>query len=179
MKKNLITGVTLASFALICALLLAIVNMITAPEIEKRNKETINSSIIEVCETYKNNESTYTIEETTKENYKEVQSSYIVKNENGEIESVIYVIDYQGYASTVEMMISVNKNHEVEGSKVISSNETKGDITTHDFKMQGEKNLDSFDKLAGSSISSAAVRKCYNLALYLSYEDMPKEGGVN
>ena len=171
MKKNLITGLVLSIFALICGLLLSVVNMFTAPVIEARTEEKINNSIMEVCEVYKNNKDTYTID---KESIKhdEVDSVYLVKDENGEKVEVIYVVSAKGYASTIQMMISVTKEHKIERSVVISSAETKGDIKTHDFKMDGKDSLADFDKLSGSTISSKAVRKCFYTALDLSYEDL-------
>ena len=62
MKNNLITGLVLSVFALICGLMLSVVNMFTAPIIEERKEEKINNSIMEVCEIYRENKNTYTID---------------------------------------------------------------------------------------------------------------------
>lgn len=171
MKNNLITGLVLSIFALICGLLLSVVNSFTAPVIEQRTEEKINNSIMEVCEIYKENKDTYTIDKESIV-HEEADSVYLVKDENGEKVEVIYIISAKGYASTIQMMISVTKEHKIEKSIVISSAETKGNIKTHDFNMDGKDSLNDFDKLAGSTISSKAVRKCFYTALDLSYEDL-------
>ena len=171
MKNNLITGLVLSIFALICGLLLSVVNSFTAPVIEQRTEDKINNSIMEVCEIYKENKDTYTIDKESIV-HEEADSVYLVKDENGEKVEVIYIISAKGYASTIQMMISVTKEHKIEKSIVISSAETKGNIKTHDFNMDGKDSLNDFDKLAGSTISSKAVRKCFYTALDLSYEDL-------
>lgn len=171
MKNNLITGLVLSVFALICGLMLSVVNMFTAPIIEERTEEKINNSIMEVCEIYRENKDTYTIDKESI-THDEADSVYLIKNENGEKVEVIYIISAKGYASTIQMMVSVTKDHKIEKSVVISSAETKGNIKTHDFNMEGKDSLEDFDKLAGSTISSKAVRKCFYTALDLSYEDL-------
>ena len=171
MKNNLITGLVLSIFALICGLFLSLVNSFTEPVIKERTEQKINDSIMEVCEIYKNNKDTYSIDKESI-THEEVDSVYLVKDENGNAVEVIYIVSAKGYASTIQMMISVTKEHKIEKSIVISSQETKGNIKTHDFKMDGKDSLDSFDKLSGSTISSKAVRKCFYTALDLSYEDL-------
>ena len=174
MKKNLITGLVLAIFALICGFLLSLVNSFTSKVIEAKTQETIKESIALVCEEYGSNIDKYELDSSVvHEDYSEVKSVYLIKEkESGSIKYAIYIVDVQGYASTIEMMIGVNSSHQVVGYTVISSAETKGDITKHDFNMDGKSTLDEFEKLAGSSISSKAVRKCFNIALYLSYTDI-------
>ncbi|MBP5343277.1 FMN-binding protein [bacterium] len=171
MKNNLITGLVLSIFALICGLFLSLVNSFTEPVIKERTEQKINDSIMEVCEIYKNNKDTYSIDKESI-THEEVDSVYLVKDENGNAVEAIYIVSAKGYASTIQMMISVTKEHKIEKSIVISSQETKGNIKTHDFKMDGKDSLDSFDKLSGSTISSKAVRKCFYTALDLSYEDL-------
>ena len=177
MKKNLITGLVLASFALICGFLLSLVNSFTSKRIEARNLETIKESIAVVCNEYGSNKENFDLDESVVHpEQSEVKSTYLVKEKaTGDIKYVIYIVDAQGYASTIEMMIAVDKDHKVAGYTVISSAETKGDITIHDFNMDNKSTLDGFEKLAGSSISSKAVRKCFNIALYLSYQDIKTE----
>ncbi len=174
MKKNLITGLVLATFALVCGFLLAFVNYFTSPVIEAKTEETIKESIGLVCEEYGNNPDSYELDSSVvHKDYPEVVTTYLVKEKaTGKVRYAIYIIDEQGYASTIEMMVAVDSEHKVAGYTVISSAETKGDITVHDFNMDGKANLDGFTKLSGSSISSKAVRKCFNIALYLSYTDI-------
>lgn len=174
MKKNLITGLVLSIFALICGFLLAFVNYFTSPVIEAKMEETIKESIGVVCPEYGENSDAFDlVTDVNHDDYPDVVSTYLIKSKDtGQFKYAIYIIDEQGYASTIEMMIAVNTEHKIVGYTVISSQETKGDITTHDFNMMDKSNLDSFTKLAGSSISSKAVRKCFNVALYLSYSDL-------
>ena len=172
MKKNLITGLVLGAFALICAFLLSLVNGLTEKVIAQRTEERIKESIAYVCPEYASRKDELVLESINpSEEEPAVKSCYLIK-ENDNALYVIYVVDAQGYASTIEMMIAVNSSHLIEGYTVISSAETKGDITTHDFNMDHASNLDGFEKLAGSSMSSKAVRKCFNIALYLSYFDI-------
>ena len=178
MKKNLITGLVLASFALVCAFLLSLVNSFTAKVIDARNKETIKESISYVCPEYGSNKDAYELDDSLEHlEQKEVQSIYLINEKSsGKTKYAVYIIDSQGYASTIKMMIAVNENHQIEGYTVISQAETKGDITEYSvndgFNMKNKSTLDEFEKLAGSSFSSKAVRKCFNIALYLSYEDI-------
>ncbi len=171
MKKNLITGLTLGLFALICGLMLSVVNMITGPIIKIQNEEKAQLAIKEVCPQYDMN--TFDSVEIEHSEQKEIVSILkVTSKEDASTIYCIYTIDVTGYASTIRMMICVNSSYEIVGYKVISSQETKGDIKAHDFNMTGKKNLDEFDKLAGSSVSSKAVRKCFNIALYYSHLDM-------
>ena len=167
-KKSLITGLVLSVFALVCALLLAVVNYFTSPIIKAHEEESIKESISLVCPGY--DSSTMNLE--TKEDSKAKTTYLISSKETGEKLYAIYIVDATGYASTIEMMISVNKELVITGYKVISSAETKGDIKAHDFNMTGYSSLDSFDTLAGSTYSSKAVKKCFKLALSYAKEDL-------
>lgn len=168
MKKNLITGLVLAVFALICGAMLAVVNSFTDPVIKAHEEEKIQKSIAIVYEAYNAND--YKTETFTKDGA--IQAYYIINLSTNEKEAVIYVIENQGYASKIRMMIGVNKEYKITGYTVISEAETKGDITKHDFKMDNKENLDDFDALAGSTYSSKAVKKNFNLALKFAREDL-------
>ena len=178
MKKNLITGLVLAGFALICAFLLSLVNSFTMKVIDARSKETIKESIAIVCPEYGANKDNYELDDSiVHSNQKEVKSTYLIKEKStGNIKYAVYIVDAQGYASTIEMMIAVNAINQVEGYTVISQSETKGNVSDYSvddgFNMKNKSTLDDFEKLAGSTFSSKAVRKCFNIALYLSYEDI-------
>ncbi|MCR5564710.1 MAG: FMN-binding protein [Gammaproteobacteria bacterium] len=173
MKKHLITGLTLALFALICGGLLAFINMFTSPMIKAREEKKIEESISIVFDAYKSGD--YTKEEFNREGV--VLGYYIINNQTNEKEAVIYIIESQGYASKIRMMIGVNKDNKITGYTVISQAETKGDITAHDFNMNGKSNLDEFDSLAGSTYSSKAVKKNFSLAL--SYAKVDLGGNAN
>ncbi len=170
-KKSLITASVLSIFALICAALLGVVNFFTSPVIKAHEEENIKKSISLVCPLYDSN----TMDITTNEDSKAKTTYLVSSKETEELLYVIYIVDATGYASTIEMMISVDKDYKITGYKVLSSAETKGDIKSHDFNMIGSNNLDSFDTLAGSTYSSKAVKKCFKLALSYAKEEF--EGG--
>lgn len=169
MKKNLITGLVLSIFALICGGLLALVNAFTEPRIEAARQEKINQSLALV---YPGLDlvNTHTVEEKENAN---VETLYVIKDKNDEsIVAVIYIIKETGFNGDIEMMIAVNKNLEITGYTVLSENETKGDITAHDFNMTDKKNTNTFDALAGSTFSSKAVKKCFEVALTEAVMDL-------
>ena len=168
MKKSLITASVLSIFALLCALLLSLVNFWTNPIIKAKEEEKIKESIKYVCPLY--DSSTMELVEVSGD----AKTTYLVK-ENDVAIFAIYIIDATGFASTIEMMISVDKTLTITGYTVLSSAETKGDIKSHDFKMTGSNSLDTFDALSGSTVSSKAVKKCFRLALEYASKDL---GGV-
>lgn len=168
MKKSLITGLVLAFFAIVCGALLAIVNSFTAPVIKAHEEEKIQESIAVVYEGFNKDE--YKAEKFTRDGAKEAY--YIIKLDTDEKVAVIYIVESQGYASKIRMMIGVDKEYKVTGYTVISQAETKGDITAHDFNMSGKDDLSTFDKLAGSTYSSKAVKKNFTLALSYAKEDL-------
>src|SRR5574344_813683 len=133
MKKNLVTALVLATFALLCGVILSVVNYFTAPIIQEHQAEKIQASIAQVFPEY--DSTTETITEFTAQGIK--KGYLITSNTDGSKVGVIYIIDETGYASTIEMMIGIDSGYSITGYSVISSNETKGDITTHDFKMSG------------------------------------------
>ena len=168
MKKHLITGLTLALFALICGGLLALINMFTSKKIKAHEDERIENSLSIVYAPYNSND--YSKEEFNREGV--VLGYYIINKTTNSKEAVIYIIESQGYASKIRMMIGVDKENKITGYTVISEAETKGDIKAHDFNMINKKDLDSFDALAGSTYSSKAVKKNFSLALSYAKEDL-------
>ena len=173
MKKHLITGLTLALFALMCGGLLALINMFTAPVIKAHENEKIEKSLSIVYTPYNTND--YSKEEFNRDGV--VLGYYIINKSTNSKEAVIYIIESQGYASKIRMMIGVNTENKITGYTVISEAETKGDITAHDFNMDGKSNLEEFDSLAGSTYSSKAVKKNFSLAL--SYAKVDLGGNAN
>ena len=168
MKKSLITGLVLSFFAVVCGLLLALVNSFTSPVIKAHEEERIQKSIQIAYEAFNPND--YKTEEFSRSGV--VQAYYVINLSTSSKEAVIYVLESQGYASKIRMMIGVDKDYKITGYTVISEAETKGDITKHDFNMKDKDNLDSFDALAGSTYSSKAVKKNFSLALSFAKEDL-------
>jgi len=169
MKNNLRTGLVLSIFALLCGFLLALVNYFTAPVIEARNEQDIKDAIQEICPEY--DTSIHTL--TTYDNLEYVEKAYIISSTSTKEKLyAIYLVSETGFASTIEMMICVDKNDSIVGYTVISSAETKGDIKAHDFNMNGSSSLDDFDSLAGSTHSSDAVKKCFKVALLRAKSDL-------
>lgn len=168
MKKSLITGLVLAFFAVVCGALLALVNSFTSPVIKAHEEEKVQKSIQVVYEAFNADE--YKTEEFKRDGA--INAYYVINLASNEKVAVIYIVESQGYASKIRMMIGVDKDYKITGYTVISQAETKGDITSHDFNMKSKDNLDSFDALAGSTYSSKAVKKNFSLALSLAKEDL-------
>lgn len=169
MKKNLITGLVLAILSLICGLLLSLVNSLTSPLIEAKKNEEIKNSLYAVCPSFNEEQFEYEIYD----NLEYVNSLYLIKNkETNSKEFAVYLVETQGFNGKILMMIGVSKDNKITGYKVIEENETKGDITKHDFNMINNSSLDSFDILSGSTVSSKAVRKTFDIALKRAVVDL-------
>jgi len=165
MNKGLLSGLVLLIIGLVCGVLLAFINSITAPIIKDNADKIILDSLAEVY--------------TGASNYKltEIEGNgnvdklfFLADKTTNETVAIIYSVKAEGYQSTVSMLISVEKNtsseYIVKGYKVVSQGETSGigdKIVGHDFKMVNVSvaNLTTFDAVSGATFSSNAVKACF------------------
>lgn len=168
MKKHLITGLVLAVFAIICGGLLALVNSFTAPIVKAHEDEKIRNSIAIAYPSF--DSAKHKVEEFEGDDI--IAGYFVIDTQSNEKVAVIYLVESQGYASKIRMMIGIDKSLSITGYTVISQAETKGDVTVHDFKVTGEKDLNNFEILAGSSYSSKAVKKNFKICLNRAKADL-------
>lgn len=165
MNKNLLPGVVLLVIGLICGVLLAFINSITAPIIKANADKIILDSLAEVY----TGASSYNL--TEEEGTGNVDKLFILSDKtSGDTVAIIYSVKAEGYQSTVNMLIAVefvnSSEYIVKGYKVVSQGETSGigdKIVNHDFKMVNASitNLSTFDAVSGATFSSGAVRTCF------------------
>ncbi len=160
MKKNngLISGLVLLSLGLICGLLLALVNELTADRIEA---EELRLKFEAIEEFYDIND--YDLEEVVLED----GSIYVLRNQNNsEIEHLVYSLRASGYGDDVEMLVAVNEDLSIEGYTVTYQNESPGigtKIVGYDFNYEEADDLSNFDSIAGATVSSNAVKEIFNM----------------
>lgn len=112
--KNLIPVIVLVSICLVSALLLSLVNMITAPIIESAQNEAANAALLVVLPDGKNFEKL-----TIDESYPPVvQEGY--RADGG----FVFLMSVTGKSSGLVVMCGINTEGKIVGTKVISSQET-------------------------------------------------------
>ncbi len=167
MNKGLISGLVLLVIGLVCGVLLAFVNSLTAPVIQENADRIVLESLGEVYEGASN----YKLTEVAGTG-NVVKVFYLNDKTSDETIAIIYSVKAEGYQSTVSMLIAIEMNssnqYVVAGYKVVSQGETSGigdKIVGYDFKMENEviTNLATFDAVAGATFSSDAVRTCFEL----------------
>jgi electron transport complex protein RnfG len=161
MKKGLVSGLVLLVLGLVCGVILAGVNSITAPVIaenEYRAKLEILGEFYNVDD--------YIVELVELEGA--IDSVFLLKNKTSQaLEKAVYSVRAYGYQSDIVMLISINADMTVDQYKVVSQGETSGIgdvIVGYDFQMGGE-NIANLDAFAGptASYSSNAVKTCFQL----------------
>jgi Na+-translocating ferredoxin:NAD+ oxidoreductase RnfG subunit len=151
----------LLALGIVCGLILAGVNSITAPVIAENERQ---AKLLILGEFY--NVDDYAIEIVTMSGA--IDSVFFLKNKtNNNLEKAVYSVRAYGYQSDIVMLIAVNNDLTIDQYKVVSQGETAGIgdvIVGYDFGMAGE-NVANLDAFAGptASISSGAVRTCFTL----------------
>lgn len=162
MNKGLVSGLVLLTLGLICGLLLAFVNQLTAPRIEEQENLIKYAALAEF----------YTLEDydlSEVEGEGSVSTIFVLKTKGTEdIAALVYSVSAQGYSDSqaVEMLIAVNDDLTVEGYKVVNHKETSGfgaDIVDNDFNVDTIDDLSNFDMVADVTKTSNAIKECFNL----------------
>lgn len=114
MKKNIFPALVLASICLVVALLLSVVNMITAPIIAARQSAAADAALLEILPDGKN----FKEIELTADYPAIVTKGY--KADGG----CVFQMEVIGKSSGLVIMVGVNEDGEVVGTKVIANQET-------------------------------------------------------
>jgi len=162
MNKGLVSGLVLLTLGLICGVLLAACNTLTAPIITNMENQVKYDALAEFYTL-----SNYDLQEVAITDNNNIDTVYLLKNKtDGTVEAVVYSVNAYGYQSDVKMLIAVNKDYTVQGYKIVSQAETAGLGSlseTYDFKMTGATvtDLTGFDSISGATITSTAVKACF------------------
>jgi len=161
MNKRMTSGLVLLALGLLCGILLAGVNAMTAPVIQERQLEKVNETLEGF---YDMNQ--YDVE-ITDINGDTIETAYVLTDkDSGSIDAVVYEASAYGYQSDVVLLIAINQDRTIHDYAVVSENETEGlgsEVVTHDFNIIGSSlgDLSGFDGIAGATISSDAVLACF------------------
>ena len=156
-------SLVLCSICLVAALLLAVVNMITAPEIEKNQIEAAEKAMLEVLPDGKNFQKI----EITSAYPKSVTAGH--KADGG----YVFQMKVTGKSSGLVIMCGIDDDGRVVGTKVIASKETPSyvekvfpNVEGTDGKYNG-MNLEGFDPylVSGATITSKAYGEAIKAAL--------------
>lgn len=155
--KNLLIFVCICT---VITLLLATVNFITAPIIERNQAASANEALLEVMPDGKGFENVdltdLTLPSTVTEVYKETDG-------NGHVIKLVTA----GYGSDMVIMCGVDSNGVVTGAVCLSSNETLGKEKTYgeSFKDKDAEGVEAVDTLAGATKTTAAYKNAIKDAL--------------
>lgn len=118
MKDILITGFKLLLITLVSAALLAFINSVTEPIIEKNKQKALEDALAAVVISGNAGEF-HTIENKT-------VSGYYPVNENGEISGYVLRLVGEGYGGDLIILASYNMSGMVEKVKLLENSETPG-----------------------------------------------------
>ena len=169
-KPSLKAVISLTSICLITALILAVVNYITSPIIEKAEYEKEQAALKEVLPSGEDFKSldprALSLDEKIVSAYSEKNGGYIFK------------ITVTGYKSGMTVLCGIGSDGKVDGAVCLSSSETLewektygerfGDISLGDVM--------SVDTVAGATKTTSAYREAVKLALE-AFDKLTKEAG--
>lgn len=151
--KNMIKSiVVLVCICAVMSLLLASVNNLTAPVIERNNNAAANEALLQVMPDGKNFEtvdiSAYTLPSTVTDAFKEENGGFVFK------------LKTAGYSSDFIIMCGVNADGTVSGAVCLSSGETLGHEKSYgdNFKGKDSAAVDTTDTISGATKTTAAYR---------------------
>ena len=165
MKKQLKSILALVSICAVMSVMIAVVNHITAPIIEKNNNAQANEALLVVMPDGKNFESIdlseYTLPQTITEAHKEEGGGYVFR------------LKTTGYSNDFIIMCGVNADGTVSGATCLSSTETLGYEKTYgdSFKGKSADEVENIDTISGATKTTTAyknaIKDCLNAAIIL------------
>lgn len=180
MRDTFSLAARLMIFALVAAMLLALVNALTAGRIEENTREKINAARCEVI-------GDYAFEEVQDDISGAQYITGVYRAMDGEAcVGYVYELESRGYGGTVYLCAGVGTDGVVTGVKVSNHVETKG-LGTDDEKsfIGGFVGLDAaagaamqVDAMSGATISSTAVKNAVDEAM-THFESNYKAGEVS
>jgi electron transport complex protein RnfG len=173
MKEMLKYGVILGIVCLVSSSVLAVVNAVTEPNIEKQRlkQETgALSLIMPEASVFK----PHTKEDKT--NY------YIAYGQDNKIKGFIIKAEGKGYSSVIEILAGLNEKLEITDIVIISANETPGlgsrvsePSFIGQFKGKDIASIDNVQAITGATISSSAVIRAVKNYLTQLKPELEKE----
>lgn len=178
LKETLVLMAKLCIICVIVAGLLAFVNIVTAPIIEKNEQKVFEESMAEVLPGAASFEEVKEFSFTTDESGVVLESFY--KADNG---FVVSTICSEGYGGDIKVMVGINNDLTVNQIKIMSMSETAGlgaKASEESFLSQysglksgigveknngGNPDKNTISAISGATVTSKAVTKAVNLAL--------------
>lgn len=177
MRDTFALAARLMVFALVAALLLALVNSVTADRIEENTRAKVTAARQEVIGDYAFEDAGADL----------TGASYITgvyrAVYGAECYGYVYELESRGYGGTIYLCVGVDMNGLVTGVKVSNHVETKGLGTDAETRFMAaftgieakEGKALKVDAMSGATVSSDAVRKAVNEAV-THFENNYKEG---
>lgn len=169
-KPSLKAVVTLTAICLITATILAVVNYVTAPVIEKAEYQKEQDALRQVLPSGESFEAVdpaeYSLDKKITAVYKEKNGGYVFR------------ITVTGYKSGMTVLCGIGSDGKVDGAVCLSSSETLekektfGDV----FTDRSLSDVMEVDTVAGATKTTGAYREAVKLALE-AFEKITKEGG--
>lgn len=152
MKESIKSTLSLVCICAVVAVLLAFTNALTAPIIEKNQSAAANEALLEVLPNGTGFEEidlgTYTLPATVTKAWREASGGYVVQ------------LTTSGYGSGLVILVGVNADGTVSGSKCLASSETLGYEKTfgENFTGKNAEEVAAVDTVAGATKTTAAYR---------------------
>ena len=171
MKNHIKSVAIMVCICSVMALLLAITNHVTAPTIEKNEKEAVNKALSKVMPNGVGFEavdiSELTLDNAVQEVYKDANGGYVIK------------LKTSGYGTNMIIMCGINADSTISGAVCLSSNETLGYEKTYGDKFTGQSpdGVEKIDVISGATKTTAAYKNAIKTALD-TVEILKGEGGA-
>lgn len=152
MKESIKSTLSLVCICAVVAVLLAFTNALTAPIIEKNQSAAANEALLEVLPNGTGFEEidlgTYTLPATVTKAWREASGGYVVQ------------LTTSGYGSGLVILVGVNADGTVSGTKCLASTETLGYEKTfgESFTGKNAEEVAAVDTVAGATKTTAAYR---------------------
>lgn len=153
MKKSIKSTLVLVCICAAVSVLLAFTNALTAPIIEKQQSDAANAALLEIMPNGTGFEeiadlSTYTLPATVTKAWREASGGHVVQ------------LTTTGYGSGFVILVGVNADGTVSGTKCLASTETLGYEKTFgdNFTGKNAEEVAAVDTVAGATKTTAAYR---------------------
>ncbi|MDE7264161.1 MAG: hypothetical protein K2N64_05830 [Anaeroplasmataceae bacterium] len=183
MKKYTLTALVLTLIAGMCAALIACINLVTAPIIQKNNEERKAKLCQEVFEAYTVDQSTIITEGFSSKSIKEIIMAY---DSTGEFLGYIYTVEGSNAYGKIELLLGITADSKLAGVRFITNGQSfSSEADTHLNNSYKENmteadvdNLDlkNSDVTAGATYASKLIRSLVKSA----FDDAKtRQGGIN
>ena len=143
--KNIMPIAILSGICIVVAVLMGVINSVTAPIIEKYEEQKVYDSLREVLD------GEFEPVELTDKTPESVTGVYKVTDEDGNLKGNVVTIEKQGYASKICMTIGIDKDGKTTKVVVTAQQETHG------------KNIDSLINALSSGITAEEIDGVENI----------------